>query len=174
MGTKVIDSQSLNLSEREWYPGATGYGIANAETLSARGLRAAYVPSYIANRRPSFTSPSPWLRSVASRLVDLTERPADWDSYGSEPANLAAANTALSFLTILAQANAVRAPFIGGLADGAIQVEWYSDGRVLQITFDENVVPTVFYRDASTHEAWTASLEDDVPRLATLLTVVGG
>jgi len=172
MGTQVINSVARNLSERDWYPGAAmGRGISNTETLSARGLRSAYLPSNIA-RLYGFTQTAPWLSAANERLIELTEREPDWDSYGALPARPDVAQHASAFLTLLAQAEALRPPDIGGLNDGAVQLEWHRSGRTVHITFNIDSEVSVFFRDAASHETWEAPLSDDPARLAVLLEQV--
>jgi hypothetical protein len=150
-----------------------GYGIANTETLSARGLRSAYVPSHIATLK-RFTRTAPWLSGAVERLIELTEREQDWDSYGALPASPDVAQHASVFLTELAQADTLQAPDIGGLNDGAVQLEWFRHGRTVHITFNVDSHVRVFYRDAASHETWEAGLADDPARLAVLLQQVAG
>jgi hypothetical protein len=174
MGTQVINSVARNLSERDWYPAAAmGQGLGNTETLSSRGLRSAYVPSHIA-ALSRFKRTAPWLSAANERLIELTEREPDWDSYRALPASPDVAQRASTFLTVLAQAEALRAPDIGGLNDGAVQLEWHHRGRTVHITFNIDSQVSVFFRDAASHETWEAALSDDPARLAVLLAQVAG
>jgi hypothetical protein len=84
------------------------------------------------------------------------------------------AQHASAFLTVLAQAEALRAPDIGGLNDGAVQLEWHRHGRTLHITFAIDSEVSVFFRDAALHETWEAAFSDDPARLAVLLNQVAG
>lgn len=174
MGTQVINSAARSLSERDWYPGAAmGRGIANTETLSARAVRSAYVPSHVATLY-RFARTAPWLSAANERLIELTEREPDWDSYGAVAASPDVAQHASAFLSVLAQADALRAPDIGGLNDGAVQLEWHRHGRTVHITFKIDSEVSVYFRDAASHETWEAALSDDPNRLAVLLAQVAG
>src|SRR5437773_10665074 len=152
MGTQMIDSPVRNLSERDWYPGASGYSLQNTETLSARGL------NYVAKPRSRARSTAGWLYAAVATLNELVGREPNWDSYGAQPTDVAVAQLAANFLAALAQAEVIRAPHIGGLNDGSVQLEWYRNLRSLRVTFGVDGEMSVFYRDAASNELWDAEL----------------
>lgn len=65
--------------------------------------------------------------TVSERFQRLRELPADWDSYGAPPIDAATIDRAERFL---------RRVNILPCSDGAVQLEWHSDGLDIEITFE--------------------------------------
>ncbi len=87
-----------------------------------------------------------WLRDVASRLVELTRLPHDWDLEGGDPVDPSAARSAFIIIMDLAQQLALR-PEIVPVGDGAVMIEWHTPSADLEIEIGPDFEGSVFFRD---------------------------
>jgi hypothetical protein len=89
-----------------------------------------------------------WLKESASRLVEFTRLPQDWDLEGGDPVDPFAAQVAYVVLCQLAS-NVDLAPDIVPVGDGGVMVEWHTPSADLEIEVGPDFEGSVFFRDRS-------------------------
>jgi hypothetical protein len=91
-----------------------------------------------------------WLREAASRLVEFTRLPHDWDLEGGDAIDPSAARIAFALLSRLASNMSV-APDLVPVGDGAVMVEWHTPSVDLEIEVGPDFEGSVFIRDRVTN-----------------------
>jgi hypothetical protein len=74
---------------------------------------------------------------AANAIHELALMPANWDSYGSPPIQKHAVESALRLLGIF-DVFSFPTPHVVPVSGGALQLEWYAEGRVLEVAVHTN------------------------------------
>jgi hypothetical protein len=77
---------------------------------------------------------SPWVGDCVARISDLSQLPADWDSYGSNAITEHAIRAALRFLAE-APLRLIAEPSVSPVPGGGIGFHWRVDTRDLELEF---------------------------------------
>lgn len=87
-----------------------------------------------------------WLKESATRLVEFTRLPHDWDLEGGDPVDPHAARVAFIVLAGLA-ARVNAAPDLVPVGDGGVMVEWHTPTADLEIEIGPDFEGSVYFRD---------------------------
>lgn len=91
------------------------------------------------------------LRAAGRRLAQLVALDDDWDSYGGHPLAPEIARRGWWVIHELSRFG-VPVPDVIPTSDGGLQLEWQQASLDLEITFQPDEQPTVFFLDRSTRE----------------------
>lgn len=83
------------------------------------------------------TTLSQWQRQAIKRLKEVLSLPENWDSYGSPPPTLDAANTAMGILTGI-DLDYFVAPRVVPISGGGLQLEWRLGTRALELEIHDD------------------------------------
>jgi hypothetical protein len=100
------------------------------------------------SERVSWRSPvkPEWLRDIASRLVEFTRLPHDWDLEGGDPVDPSAARSAFAVIRALGPTMTLP-PDIVPVGDGAVTIEWHTPSVDLEIEIGPDSEGSIFFRD---------------------------
>ncbi len=103
---------------------------------------------------------SEWYAAVAGRILELSRRPAGWDSYGGSPLQYA---VVLPLLDLLQGLDPViqSEPSVSLTGDGGLVVGWQNDQSLLNLTAeaDPAVTLTAYFQDSAGVE-WEGPIAD--------------
>ena len=81
-----------------------------------------------------FEEVSPWVRDCVERISELSQLPANWDSYGSNAITENAIRAALRFL-VEAPLRLIAEPSVSPVPGGGIGFHWRVESRDLELEF---------------------------------------
>ena len=116
----------------------------------------------------TYNSDFKWLPPIVSRLKDLLQLDADWDSYGAQPVRPESAKTVVELLYNLMSGD-TPIPALIPTPDGHVQLEWHTKGIDLEVDIENPALFHVSYEDEETKEEWEGDLQYDVTRLVTFI-----
>ncbi|GEM_PF-1422572 len=109
-----------------------------------------------------------WLPPIVSRLKDILQLNADWDSYGAHPVRPESAETVLDLLYNLMSSD-TPIPAIIPTPEGHVQIEWHTKGIDLEVEIESPALFHVSYEDSISNNEWEGDLQYDMTRLATFI-----
>lgn len=74
-----------------------------------------------------------WFPGLATEVLNLTDLPHDWDSYGADPLSLESAEAALGIILRIARKGLSR-PVVSPVSAGGVVFEWESPTAELSVT----------------------------------------
>lgn len=98
-----------------------------------------------------------WIVQVVDRILELSERDNDWDSYGSRRLQVSAVTPLLELLTTYSYAIQSE-PLISMTSEGGLLCAWQSSQAELELLFRPGESPTVHYSDLQSSREWDISL----------------
>ncbi len=101
---------------------------------------------------------APWIRDAVSKVSELTALRPDWDTYGANAVDAAAAARVAEFLLDHAFGD-LSAPSVVPMTDGGLQLEWHRGGLNLEISFS-STEPGVYIEDLDSQEIREEPLEE--------------
>jgi hypothetical protein len=116
--------------------------FGNVTAASSREV----IPASFQRFEPSFTPP--WLSELAIRIVELSRRPKNWDSYGGESLQASAISGAINFLALYGTTMQSQ-PSLSLTVDGGLLFEWAGDTSSIEVTILPDTSMRVFYSDES-------------------------
>lgn len=73
-----------------------------------------------------------WSRAIQNELIELTDLPYNWDSYGSPPVQTEVISVALDVLATMSRAGMAR-PTVLAVPGGGVQFEWATPNSELEV-----------------------------------------
>jgi hypothetical protein len=101
---------------------------------------------------------------VVTRLTTLLSLPHDWDSYGSQPVDLANALSAVAFLMEV-MAPGTPPPSLVPLGGGGVQLEWHRRGLDLEVEFRDGREQGLYVFDQKSRNEWEGPAIEGFRRL---------
>lgn len=116
----------------------------------------------------TFTRDFKWLPAIISRLNELLQLDANWDSYGANRVQPEFAKNALWLLYDL-MSNETPIPSLIPTPEGHLQIEWHTRGIDLEVEIESAASFHVSYEDKKNNQEWEGDLQYDVTQLATFI-----
>ncbi|MBI5197979.1 MAG: hypothetical protein HZA19_05150 [Nitrospirae bacterium] len=76
---------------------------------------------------------SNWQTEAIKKILQLSNLPPDWDSYGSQPPSVKVVNTAIDIIEAIPSQEDLPTPHLAPISGGGIQIEWNISQRDLEI-----------------------------------------
>jgi hypothetical protein len=114
-------------------------------------------------------SPEPWANDACRQLRQLTQLPANWDSYGAAPINDRALEKAAQYLVYLACVVGVPAPGVGATPDGEVALTWDEAAWSLDASVDATGLIRYVYLDERDHRNDRETRTRDIGQLVQFL-----
>lgn len=115
--------------------------------------------------RVSRSSSPDWRSSVALKVSELVDLPANWDSYNAHQIRAETGNFALQILVSFATA-ALPLPSVVPSPIGGIQFEWHTPDIDFEIHVGAPYDVEFLFEDRKSGEAFSDVLSDDMTALA--------
>ena len=102
-----------------------------------------------------------WLGRVKKRIAELTQLPANWDSYGAVPVDPRIPGLAEDLVEWFA-VDGMPPPDVFATSDGGVQIEWHIRRVNIEIEISPTEGTTIYFHDLNGGEPWsrTASSTD--------------
>ncbi|MDX8036573.1 hypothetical protein SK803_40810 [Lentzea sp. BCCO 10_0856] len=101
----------------------------------------------------------PWLYETIERISELRTRPDNWDSYGASRLSNNAIVASLNFLARFRYA-IQSAPLISLTGEGGLLFSWNNAESSVELTFNPQELPWVYYSDSSIAREWEGHLHE--------------
>lgn len=126
----------------------------------------------LATKSPIIDSPQPpaWLANRIKQLDQMSQLPANWDSYGAEAVSQTSVNNAKAALEIISRVVAAPIPWVTANPNGEVSVSWGNDDAVLEVEFPPSGQMPFHYLCESDPRKDLEGVATDVARLIELLT----
>jgi len=102
-----------------------------------------------------------WLESVRDQILDALSLEENWDTYGSPPPDVRAAERAGRLMELVCNmAHVLPVPRTEGTSEGGLSIEWYQpDVQFRFVLSDSGREVVVFFKDRTTGEVWEGPFE---------------
>ncbi|MDO8629058.1 MAG: hypothetical protein Q7R41_01070 [Phycisphaerales bacterium] len=109
----------------------------------------------ITSNRPTEVVVSPaWLGRVKKRIAELTQLPANWDSYGAVPVDLRIPRLAEDLVEWFA-VDGMPPPDVFATSDGGMQIEWHIRRVNIEIEISPTEGTNLYFHDLNGGEPWS-------------------
>jgi hypothetical protein len=118
--------------------------------------------------RSAISTPEPaWLNSIERQCWELTNLPANWDTYGAHPVNPITAAAAVEFLRRIVPSSLKAPPTVVPTSAGGLQFEWNVGGHGLEVDFAGPAQVSILYSGQDAE--WEKDLAADLTPLSEVL-----
>jgi hypothetical protein len=112
-----------------------------------------------------------WVPDVVESVTELLRMKEDWDSYSARRIATSAAVKLVNLLVGIVDFNTPK-PFVYGLTDGGVGVEWKTRRRLLQLEVEGSGEVSVYYLDSQSGNEWEGLLGEEPDGIEKLLWLV--